>query len=886
MPRTRTCERRVVLAVAALWLSCLSACGGGDGPPRGTQTPPPASASITFDQPGPLALDVGSTLSNVARAPGTGLITYTSSNPGIGSVDNAGVVAGVSAGTVTITASKAADAQFSAATASYSIEVRLQENSLSFVHPGPLTLALGSEFANPASGHGTGAIAYESNGTAVATVNGSGLTKAVGIGTATITATQGPDAQNNGATASYRVSVSVAFTARVGTSDTLVDFPAEANGLNFYRSRSADCDLANLVACEHGQISVLTGSTVTDTAATLDNAATYILEQDMRRATRPVGDPRRFTARSGHQAVVFKDRIWVVAGEDSVDSTNDIWSSADGIVWRRETPTASFTRTSDHKVFVFQDQLWLIRGGQPGTSTPNEIWSSDDGITWTLRSSNVAFSSRSRYDVAVFENRVWLLGGAGTAGSEAGEVWSSTDAVTWTLTVPDAGFSKSNPLVPVRAVVFDDKLWFVDNSLRLWSSNDGMAWQQYPDVTFFSSREGFELVAFDDRLWVIGGWVRDGSVVDDGDAWSSRDGVNWVREASEPAVFGRSGHRVVTFAEKLWVIGGRAFRIDNGYSEGLYDDVWSSSDGSHWRKRAGSAIPPVSDHQLVPFENRLWLLTGTHDNQGPAAPIFSSPDGTSWRRESRHAPFGPQRQASVVLLGNKLWLIAGDEVWSSADGTTWSRQTDNAPFGIREDHQVVVFNGKMWLIGGAQIFPAVPPAVPSSRVLRNDVWSSIDGTTWTLENASASFSARGQHQVIVFKDKLWLFGGNLSVLVPTNDIWSSDDGVNWIQEPDAASFSARVSHQIEEFEGKLVLIGGMDANWNPLNDIWRSTDGITWTQQTSAAVFPPVAGHQLAVFRNRLMLIGGRTDSLRRSNELWSSDDGVNWRIGHEGTIE
>jgi len=55
----------------------------------------------------------------------------------------------------------------------------------------------------------------------------------------------------------------------------------------------------------------------------------------------------------------------------------------------------------------------------------------------------------------------------------------------------------------------------------------------------------------------------------------------------------------------------------------------------------------------------------------------------------------------------------------------------------------------MWLIGGQD----------DSGTLKNDVWNSFDGISWTLVTSSANFSARSDHASAEFSGKLWVAGG-------------------------------------------------------------------------------------------------------------------------------
>ena len=76
-----------------------------------------------------------------------------------------------------------------------------------------------------------------------------------------------------------------------------------------------------------------------------------------------------------------------------------------------------------------------------------------------------------------------------------------------------------------------------------------------------------------------------------------------------------------------------------------------------------------------------------------------------------------------------------------------SKMISALSFSARDDHQVVTFNNKMYLIGGYDGSD------------KNDVWSSTDGIHWIEETANAAFSARSRHQVVVFNNKMVLIGG-------------------------------------------------------------------------------------------------------------------------------
>jgi len=181
-------------------------------------------------------------------------------------------------------------------------------------------------------------------------------------------------------------------------------------------------------------------------------------------------------------------------------------------------------------------------------------------------------------------------------------------------------------------------------------------------------------------------------------------------------------------------------------------------------------------------------------------------------------------------------------------------------------HTCLVFNSKLWVIAGI----SKDTGEYSSPVYRNDVWSSLDGITWTVATATAAFQARGGHSSVVFGGKMWVIGGTTFWTAYKNDVWSSADGIAWTQETGAAAFSARMNHASLVAQSKIWVIGG--DNGGTLSDVWSSPDGITWSSVSGSAEFG-ARGSPIALdYDNRLWILGGnsRTDA-------WYSGNGSFW---------
>ena len=148
------------------------------------------------------------------------------------------------------------------------------------------------------------------------------------------------------------------------------------------------------------------------------------------------------------------------------------------------------------------------------------------------------------------------------------------------------------------------------------------------------------------------------------------------------------------------------------------------------------------------------------------------------------------------------------------------------------------------------------------------------------------FSSKIGGQFINFKGKLWMFGGRTSN-GGNNEIWSSVDGHSWTQENTDPSqlFSPRTFHQVHEMNGQLWMTGGehyVSNNYLRYSDVWTSTDGIAWTLVTDAAEFGSRANHSMTAANGKLWLLGNYIGSSNQK-QLWSSTDGLAWL--DEGTL-
>ena len=100
----------------------------------------------------------------------------------------------------------------------------------------------------------------------------------------------------------------------------------------------------------------------------------------------------------------------------------------------------------------------------------------------------------------------------------------------------------------------------------------------------------------------------------------------------------------------------------------------------------------------------------------------------------------------------------------------------DAPWAARDRFGAVYFQNKIWVLGGS-----CGSSFHGYQTLYNDVWSSADGVTWEQMMVNAPWSPRCFHSssVLVWKNQIWIFGGDKSYTSSVMDVWASPDGIDW-----------------------------------------------------------------------------------------------------------
>ena len=321
-------------------------------------------------------------------------------------------------------------------------------------------------------------------------------------------------------------------------------------------------------------------------------------------------------------------------------------SSSGPYSWNLQTSSATFSARSGHQSVVFDydgsgDKMWVIGGVESDATnndvTKNDVWHSTNGKDWTpVRVDGAAkgFSLRKNFSAVVHEGQMWVIGGGGRGNDGGGSRWinsvySSTNGATWKL-------------------------------VRADSAAGG-----------FPPRNGHSSVSHGDRMWVIGGYNPRGDFDYLNDVWSSTNGVTWEEETSNTGFIERHTHASVIYDNEMWVIAGSGFEKlgEIGFIKS-YNDVWRSANGKDWtQKTSNSGFVGRKLAQAVVFDNEMWVIAGSSDSR--LKEVWSSTDGATWDESTATVGFTARSAHSSIVFNNRIWVIGGEsdsgklnDVWS------------------------------------------------------------------------------------------------------------------------------------------------------------------------------------------------------------------------------
>jgi uncharacterized protein YjdB len=761
----------------------------------------------------------------------TSAVTWTSTVPSVASVSNSagtqGLVSAVSSGTSSITAT------YGSLTGSTSLTVTAAALVSISLSPQSPTISLATNQQFTATGTYTdgstqtltNSVTWSSDIQAVATISNStgsqGLATSVGVGTATISASEGS----------------------VSSSTELTVVPLAApqtwtlHGPPGRRSHSAVYDPISQQMIIFGGQQTPTNTNLNDvwlgiTSTTLSDSFT---------AESPSGTAPQ--ARYGHVASYdsVNNRMMIFGGNLGPSSCgNDVWilSGANG---QNGTPAWSSTTASGVPPVprVYADGVYdpntnslIVFGGNDCTSNYfNDVWvlSNANGLsgapTWTeLIPSGTAPPARES-STAVYDstNNILMVYGGDAGGSPFGDFW----------VLSNANGTGGTPV---------------------WT-------QLLPTGTAPASRTGHTAVfdSVNDRMTIFGGTTSGGTTLSDAWVLTTANGIGgtpgWIlipAQGTAPslayhtAVFDSARDNMYVFAgissqDKLQA-NNHAFTLDG--ANGI------SSTGEKWFL-GGPAVRYSHSAFYDASTNALFVFAGQH--------------------------------SSINVNFNDYWMESPAIGSSNIQWTvvTSKGSKPSARFGHTGLYDSG--SGRMMVFAGATGFPA--PCVNDYYVLeqataQDGTWLSITpaGTAPPVRTRHASVYDSSTNTLIIF-------GGYNCSSTYYNDVWILSDANDlngqptWIQlQPTGGPPSVRESSSAiyDPTTNSLIVYGG-DSGGEPVGDIWilsnanGSGGAPVWTQLNPANGGPvPRSGHTATYdSQNNIMTIYGGFDGTNILGDAW-----------------
>lgn len=294
-----------------------------------------------------------------------------------------------------------------------------------------------------------------------------------------------------------------------------------------------------------------------------------------------VTEQAAFAPRDGAGALTLNGSMWLLGGWNPRDKehfpsicNSEAWSSSDGADWRLDQPQAPWEGRHTAGYALHRGQMWIVGGDCIQGHYQQDVWNSADGTNWEIVLRTVPWGPRVLHYTLVFDDRLWVMGGqtlpqfAPADEVFYNDVWSSRDGVAWKRVAEEAPWSRRGMIG--GSVVFEHRMWILgggtydtpDSPKRsfyndVWSSSDGIHWQQHLEQAPWHPRQYHDVAVFDGKMWLLEGWNRSNR----NDVWYSADGENWKELPGTPWL-PRHAASVFVHDDALWVVAGNNMTSD------------------------------------------------------------------------------------------------------------------------------------------------------------------------------------------------------------------------------------------------------------------------------------------------------------------------------------
>lgn len=265
-------------------------------------------------------------------------------------------------------------------------------------------------------------------------------------------------------------------------------------------------------------------------------------------------------------------------------------------------------------------------------------------------------------------------------------------------------------------------------------------------------------------------------------------------------------------------------------------------------------------HAGVVYDKQV-ITIGGNDGTTQVAWILRSHDG----RYGDFIAMNPvnlsaRERAAACVFDERMWVSGGyngagiDHVAFSRDGKEW---TDAC---LIPEH---IFNHRMEAFGTPRQKLVILGGYDGTTFYNDIYQTKSDAELEQVSVQGSQWSERSGFGCVVYKNKLWVFGG-INTTGSLDDIWWTDDLIHWHRCLEHAPWGKICDFGFCEWDERVWVIGGYNYEYDggrqgwvttPSAHVWFSRDMLTWTQ---AFDFPTTVYHTLAApIDNRLHVFGG-----------------------------
>jgi hypothetical protein len=136
-------------------------------------------------------------------------------------------------------------------------------------------------------------------------------------------------------------------------------------------------------------------------------------------------------------ACTHDSKLFILGGQRSLDGdegVGDVWMSTKGTLWRKIADGLPFLgKNISGAVASFNGRIWVVGGGKYrdddlAVRYTNHVYSSADGVNWR-READGPWLPRQYTDVCVWNNRLWMVGGY--YQDNLADIWYMTTDGVW-----------------------------------------------------------------------------------------------------------------------------------------------------------------------------------------------------------------------------------------------------------------------------------------------------------------------------------------------------------------------------------------------------------------------------------------------------------------------